>query len=160
MGYVSGVFGVRGWIKLRPETEFADALFDYPIWYIGQQGAWRGYRFLDGKVQSKAVIAQLEGIRDRDEAMLLRGSLIAVPRDQLPQTEDDEFYWNDLIGLTVQNLEGETLGSVTRLMETGAHDVLVVEREGRECLIPFVSVYIQEVKLDESRMIVDWQWDD
>lgn len=161
MGYVSGVFGVRGWLKIRPETDDPEALFDYSVWWLGREGAWRAYEFINGQVQPKAVIASLKGVHDRDAAALLKGSLIAIPRELLPETEDDEFYWNDLIGLQVQNLQGQHFGRVVRLLETGAHDVLVIQNDvdASEILIPFVSVYVSEVRLQDALIVVDWQAD-
>ncbi len=160
MGYVSGAFGVRGWLKIHAETEYADSLFDYPEWWLGQPGQWQRYTFLDGAVQPKAVVAQLEGINDRDQAFALRGSLIAIPRAALPAAEEGEFYWADLIGLSVINREGQTLGKVTRLFETGANDVLVLEdSEQQEIMIPFVAVYVLEVDIQAGTIVVDWQAD-
>jgi 16S rRNA processing protein RimM len=156
MGYVCGTFGVRGWIKVRAETEFADSLFDYPVWWLGKGGEWKSYSFVDGQVQPKALVAQLEGVNGKEQSDALRGMQIAVPRNELPPAEEDEYYWNDLIGLSVCNLQGEALGSVTELMETGANDVLVVDDAAVRRLIPFVATVVLEVNLAERRIVVDW----
>jgi 16S rRNA processing protein RimM len=147
---------VRGWIKVRAETEFADSLFDYPVWWLGKGGEWKSYSFVDGQVQPKALVAQLEGVNGKEQSDALRGMQIAVPRNELPPAEEDEYYWNDLIGLSVCNLQGEALGSVTELMETGANDVLVVDDAAVRRLIPFVATVVLEVNLAERRIVVDW----
>lgn len=156
MGFVRGAFGVRGAIKVHADTEYVDGLFDYPVWWLGRNGDWQPYRFVDGQVQPKALVAQLEGIADRDVAESLRGMQIAVPRAELPAAEEDEYYWTDLIGLKVENLQGEAFGSVSELMETGANDVLVVDDGQMRRLIPFVDAVIDRVELDAGRIVVDW----
>ncbi|MBV8649187.1 ribosome maturation factor RimM [Paludibacterium sp.] len=156
MGFVRGAFGVRGAIKVHADTEFVDSLFDYPVWWLGREGDWKPYQFVQGQVQPKALVAQLEGVSDRDVAEAMRGMQIAVPRAELPDTEEDEFYWSDLIGLSVENLQGEAFGSVAELMETGANDVLVVDDGPTRRLIPFVDAVITHVDLDAKRIVVDW----
>jgi 16S rRNA processing protein RimM len=156
MGFVRGAFGVRGWLKVHADTEFADSLFDYPVWWLGSNGAWTPYNFIDGQVQPKALVAQLEGVLDRDGAESLRGMQIAVPRSEFPEPDEDEYYWSDLIGLQVKNLQGEVFGSVGELMETGANDVLVVDDGQNRRLIPFVDAVVTEVDLDARLIVVDW----
>lgn len=159
MGYVSGAFGVRGWVKLHADTEHADSLFDYPVWWLGKPGQWREYRFEDGAVHTKALAAKLEGIEDRDAAFALRGLTVAIPRTELPKPADDEYYWTDLIGLAVVNRGGEVLGTVSKLMETGANDILVVQDGQVERLIPFIANFIVEVDVAAGCIVADWGLD-
>lgn len=160
MGYVSGAFGVRGWIKIHADTEYADSLFGYKTWWLGKPGqAWQPYAFGEGAVQSKNIVAQLTGVDDRDQAFALRGLSIAVPRSELPPAADDEYYWADLIGLTVINQQDESLGEIIEMMETGAHDIIVVRGAGGQHLIPFVQPILIEVDLAARRVRVDWQAD-
>jgi len=156
MGFVRGAFGVRGWVKVHADTEFTDSLFDYPVWWLGSNGKWQAYTFVDGQVRPKELVAQLEGIEGRDQAEALRGMQIAVPRAELPEAEEGEYYWTDLIGLQVSNLQGVVFGSVIELMETGANDVLVVDDGQQRRLIPFVDAVVSEVDLDQRRITVDW----
>ncbi len=97
-------------------------------------------------------------MEDRDAAMALRNSQIAVSRDSFPPAEADVYYWADLLGLDVVNTQGEHLGQVLRLMETGANDVMVVEG-AREHLLPFVADVIREVDLTAGVVRVDWGLD-
>ena len=98
----------------------------------------------------------LEGIADRDAAEALPGVEVAVWRDGLPALAEGEFYWSDLVGLTVATTEGVDLGVVDRMMETGANDVLVVKGE-RERLIPFLmDDVVRQVDLEAGHMEVDW----
>ncbi|WP_054284815.1 ribosome maturation factor RimM [Gulbenkiania mobilis] len=159
MGHVSGAFGVRGWVKIHADTEYADSLFDYPVWWLNSGQGWKAYTLETGAVQPKALVAKLEGVDDRDVAAALRGCRIAVPRSELPPTEEDEYYWSDLIGLEVFNREDAFLGRVTDLMATGASDVLVLQDGDTQRMIPFVSQYIVDVSLANCRIVADWGLD-
>lgn len=160
MGRVVAPYAVKGWLKLQTFTEYLDSLLDYPVWRLGRNGQWRDYRLLDGKVHGQHLLASLEGVDDRDAADALRGMDVAVLREEMPEADEDEYYWDELIGLEVGNIQGEALGRVVGLLETGAHDVLQVQGE-RMRLIPFVEAYIQSVDVAAGRIVVDWglDWD-
>jgi len=155
MGRVTAPYGVRGWIRVRTYTEAADGLARYPVWWLGGRDGWVQWKLERVARQGQGLTAKLEGCNDRDAAAGLARLDIAVPREALPETGASEFYWADLIGLAVQNLEGEALGSVTALIATGSNDVLVV-RGNRERLIPFVKPVIVEVDTAGGRVTVDW----
>ncbi len=155
MGRISAPYAIRGWVKIKTQTEYIDSLLDYPVWHVGGNGRWRPYRLVEGKVHGQYLLAHLEGVDDRDAAEAVMGMEIAVPREDRPEAEDGEYYWDDLIGLDVVNGEDVALGRVTGLLETGAHDVMVVKGE-RERLIPFVDAYIREVNLAARRIVVEW----
>jgi len=159
MGFVRGAFGVRGALKVHADTEYADSLLDYPVWWLGSEGGWKSYKLVDGQLQPKALVARLEGVDDRDQAEQMRGLMVAVPHAELPEADDGEYYWNDLIGLAVDNVQGIDLGVVDSLQETGAHDLLVVRQGELKRLIPFVEAYIIDVDLAAGRIRVDWAED-
>ena len=155
MGHVMAPFGVQGWIKVHPYTETSQGLAAYATWWLGKQGSFSAYQVQEVKVHGAEVIAKLPGFDDRDAALTLRGMEVAVPKAALPKPEADEYYWTDLIGLTVVNTEGQSFGTVKNLLQTGANDVLVVSGE-RERLIPFVRQVIQAVDLDGGTIRVEW----
>ena len=106
------------------------------------------------------VVAQAEEVADRDAAEALKGARVFVARSSFPTAGDDEYYWIDLIGCTVVNREGESLGQVSELSDTGAHSVLHLRQgEATERLIPFVAAYVDEVDLAARRIRVDWGLD-
>ncbi|MBI3222095.1 MAG: ribosome maturation factor RimM [Nitrosomonadales bacterium] len=163
MGRVAAAHGIRGWIKVQPFTEYLDSLLDYASWWIGpEQGPWREIEVKQCEVHNKTLAAQLSDCPDRNAAEKLKGLLIAVPRSSLPQQRDDEYYWTDLIGLAVVNEAGVQLGTVDKLLETGANDVLSVkpgaEKSG-EILIPFVATAIKQVDVKNGIIRVDWSAD-
>ncbi len=159
MGKIVAAQGIQGWVKVQTFTEYLDSLLEYPVWYAGDGQTWQPMQLLDAKVHGKVLIAKLEGVADRTDAEKLKGRLIAVPQAELPEREEDEYYWSDLIGLTVENLEGVQFGIVDSLLETGANDVLVVKGESGEKLIPFIASVIRQVSLKDKKIRVDWQPD-
>lgn len=158
MGRIANAHGVRGWVKIQPFTEYLDSLLDYPVWQIAptEQGPWRAAEVKQAEAHAKFVVAQLPDCPDRTAAEKLRGWLVAVPRSAMPEPEEDEFYWSDLMGLSVVNLAGQALGTVHNLLETGANDVLVVQGEHGEVLIPFIANAVLKVDLAARQIQVDW----
>jgi len=185
MGRIVAPYGVLGWIKVLPDTEMFDGLLEYESWWLGKDGAWREHRVEQAKVHNDVLLVKLAGVNDRDDAFACKGKEIAVPRDWLPEVEDDEYYWSDLIGLQVTNLKGIDFGLITDVFETGANDVIVVKSafnstesvaglaaepksnqnktpkksHDDERLIPFVGAVILEVDLENKKMLVDWDAD-
>lgn len=162
MGRVIAPYGVLGWVKIHPDTEALDGLLDYKTWWLGRPDDWQEFRPEKAKIHNDVLLVKLQGVDDRDQAFALKGSLVAVPRAWLPATEENEYYWSDLIGLEVKNLQGITLGKVTELFETGANDVMVVKAEAgekRERLIPFIAQTVLDVDLQKQVMSVDWDED-
>ena len=156
MGRITAPFGIKGWVKLEPYTAAPGNLAAWAQWWIGSQDTgWRACRVEQAQAQAGSLVAKLEGCEDRDAAAAYRGQDVAVSRSTFPAAQADEFYWADLIGLRVVNEQDEDLGTVTRLLETGANDVLVVEGD-RERLIPFTEQVIRRVDLPERVIRVDW----
>ncbi|MGL4994558.1 MAG: ribosome maturation factor RimM [Deefgea sp.] len=159
MGYVNGAFGIQGWISLVADTEHADSLLNYPVWWLGRNGVYRAYTVADSHVQPKKLGAKLEGVNDRDAAFALKGSEIFIPRSSMPPAAEGEYYWADLIGLVVINQQDERLGVIEKLFETGANDVIVVKDDAVERLVPFVGHVVLDVNLETRVMRVDWGLD-
>lgn len=155
MGRVAAPFGVHGWVKIQPFTEEVDGLADFPGWWLGDGKSWREVAVKHCAVHGVTLLASLEGVTGREAAAALKGQQVAVPRDALPAPSKNEYYWSDLIGLEVVNLQGEQFGKVSGLLETGANDVLVVQGEV-ERLIPFIEQYVIEVDLAGGQVRVDW----
>jgi len=162
MGRIAGPFGVQGWVKVFPYTEDVESLLDYPVWWLRKDedaGEWHEVKVTECRLHGKLLAAALEQCTDRTAALGLKGMQVAIPRSQLPKlpkSGKDGYYWADLIGLEVVNLQGEALGKVTGLLETGANDVLQVQAGEKERLIPFVGAVIVKVDLQACRITVDW----
>jgi 16S rRNA processing protein RimM len=159
LGRISGLFGVRGWVRVFSYTEPREAILQYKGLLLGRNGDWQSVKVAEGQRHGKSVILRLEGFDDRDRAVGLIGTEIGADRSELPEPEDGHFYWSDLAGLKVVHRDGTELGNVKDILETGAHDVMVVEGE-QERLIPFViDEIVLSVDLDERLISVDWEWD-
>jgi 16S rRNA processing protein RimM len=163
MGRVTAPFGVKGWIKIYALTAQPANLCDYPVWWLRRAGDWREMTVVAARLHSNTLVAQLAGIESREAAAALKGLEIGVPRSQLPAAAGNEFYWADLIGLKVVNMERHELGRVARIVQTGANDVLVVASENdkergkeRELLVPFIADAIKKVDVAAGVIAVDW----
>ncbi len=160
VGEISGVFGVKGWLKIYSFTQPRENILQYTDWYLQKGSQRKTVKLIDGKRQGKLVVVAVEGVQDRDDAALLSGWQILIDRKQLPEPEQGEYYWADLVGLSVETQNGEALGLVDHLLETGANDVLVVKDAERERLIPFLQEQtIVEIDLDAKLLVVDWDPD-
>jgi len=176
VGRIVDAFGVKGWIKLQPFAAEPQALFSSRRWHLqppahAARAAAPLPRLLhitDCKSHSDTVIAAARELADRDAARALRGARVFVSRSSFPTAGDGEFYWVDLIGAEVVNREGQALGTVTALIDTGLHSVLCVRRPDAtpdapdaqaERLIPFVDAYVDAVDLGARRIRVDWGLD-
>jgi 16S rRNA processing protein RimM len=155
VGHILGAQGIKGWVRVFSNTSPRDNIVNYSPWFLEQGSEMRPVE-VSGRAQGKNVLAQLEGCDDRNLAEALTGCRIFIDRAQLPALQEGDYYWSDLVGLQVESLQGEALGEVASLIETGADDVLVLQGE-RERLIPFVlGDIVHEVDIDRKRMVVDW----
>lgn len=160
IGRISGLFGVKGWLKVQSYTDPRENIFNYTPWQLRLGEEWRTFDVEAIQAHGKSIIARLRQVADRDQAAGLLRSEIAIDRVQLPALAENEYYWRDLRGLTVLNMSGVVLGKVESLLETGANDVLVVRQEDREILIPYApGRIVQRVDLDSREMRVDWEPD-
>jgi 16S rRNA processing protein RimM len=179
MGRIVAPYGVFGWLKIVPDTEAFDGLFDYDTWWLGKGDDWREMAVETAKTHNDVLVVKLKGIDDRDAALACKGKLIAVPREQLPVAEEDEYYWSDLIGVRVKNKQDVEFGLIVDVFETGANDVIavradavkqevsadkatakeVVKAKSQERLLPFIDAVVLEVDIVAKTMLVDWDAD-
>lgn len=161
VGQIVGLFGVKGWVKIRSYTDPREQIAHYRPWQVSVEGERRDLEVEAVQPQGKSLIARLAGITDREQAIKLMNSDIVIYRRQLPVLSENEFYWRDLEGLKVLNLNGIELGTVKSLFATGANDVLVVHKDGGpEILIPYViDRVVHSVDMKSGIIRVDWEAD-
>ncbi|MDD2863571.1 MAG: ribosome maturation factor RimM [Methylococcales bacterium] len=160
VGKISGVFGIKGWVKVFSFTGYREDILQYSPWQLKKNGVTKHVEIVTGQLQNQLVVAQLKGIDDRNAAEALIGWEIFIEKSQLPAVKEHEYYWSDLIGLQVENTEGVVLGVIDNLLETGANDVIVVQGEERQHAIPFLQPQIVlEIDLAARKMRVDWDAD-
>lgn len=156
VGKISGVFGIKGWVKVFSFTDPRENILTYSPWLLKKGDEKKTVNVVDGQLQGKTIVAQLAGIDDRDQAASLMGWDIFITPGQLPKAAKGEYYWSELIGLQVETIDGIQLGVVDSLLETGANDVIIVQGE-RERVIPFLQGRtIIKIELDAGKIIVDW----
>jgi 16S rRNA processing protein RimM len=150
---------VRGWVILFSYTDPIDDILNYQDFYLKSPvGKWGSIRCINGQRHGKGIVAQFEGVNDRDQARLLIQSELLVAKSQLPTLAENDYYWSDLIGLRVETVEQAVLGTVTGFLETGVHDVLMVKQGKEEILIPYVlPEIIRSIDLENQVLVVDWQ---
>ena len=184
VGFVVGAWGVKGWVRVRPYSSDPQALFSSRRWFLAEAASAgagvvpRGgraegadlpnvLRVTDARAHGGDVVAAVREVSDRDAAQTLKGARVFVSRASFPTPQDDEFYWVDLIGLTVVNRQGVVLGIVDGLLETGANAVMRVREAQpveaasslRERLLPFVAAHVDRVDLAGRQILVDWDAD-
>jgi 16S rRNA processing protein RimM len=159
LGRVSGVFGVKGWLKVLSYTEPRDNIVGFAAWTLRMNGVDHSFEVEDGHSHAGSVVAKLHGIDDRERAREWVGADIVVARERLPALEEGELYWTDLEGLEVRTTTGIVLGKVDHLLATGGNDVLVLDGVPPR-LIPFVvGAVVREVDLEAGHIVVDWSPD-
>ena len=157
-------------MKVVSFTRPVDEIFHYSNWFVRGGGAdeWRLFEVEQYRYQGKRLTVKLVGLDRREQAEDVVGKEVAIDRSQLATLSEGEYYWNELIGLSVYNLQEVYLGQVDHLLETGANDVLVISREYRTSgrgereqvrLVPWIPEVIVEVDSDRSLIRVDWDED-
>jgi len=164
LGKITSVHGVRGEVKIYSFTDPIDNLLDYTAWTLKRDGEVKQVELVSGRLQGKVLVAKLKGLDDREVARTFAGFDICVPRALLPDLDDGEYYWHQLEGLKVIDLQGQLLGRIDHLLETGSNDVMVVKPcpgslDDRERLLPYTEQCVQQVDLAAGEMRVDWDTD-
>ena len=155
MGRVAGSYGVRGWIKVAPGGGVAQTLVDVREWWIGEQA----FAVTEARLHGASLVAKLDGIETREQALRLKGARVAVERSALADPGEGRYYLADLVGLEVRNEQGEVLGSVKQWFTNGPQDLMEVAGPGPRGgtrLIPWVSAVVKEVDLAGGRIVVEW----
>lgn len=166
VGRVTGAWGIKGGIKVKPFAADPQALFSTKRWFVEPPAVRRPgvalptlLRIVQAREQGDQVVATAQELPDRDAAEALKGARIFVSRASFPTPGDGEFYWVDLIGCAVVDRAGRGLGTVDHLIETGPHCVLVIrpaDPEAPELMIPFVDAYVDRADPAARRIDVDW----
>ena len=167
VGRLGRSFGVKGWQVLQSFTAPPENILQYSPWYLQRspEGSWQELAERVCHPHKNGHLVRLKHIENPEDAHAYSGSFIGVPRDALSlvdnddETADAEYFWHDLVGCEVYNREDVYLGRVDHLIETGAHDVLIVKSDEGNHLIPFHEPYLQNIDLTAKRISVEWQVD-
>ncbi len=159
LGRLVAPYGVKGWLHLHAFGDDPASWGRMPDWWLsrdGESAEWQVFHPEAVRLHGDSWVVKLMGMDDRSAAERLVGMYLGAPREALPATDIDEYYWTDLIGLDVVNLQGESLGKVESLLETGANDVLVVKEDKTQRLLPFIESVVKRVDREAARIEVEW----
>ena len=162
MGRLGAPHGVRGAVKVRPESADPASLAAYGVWWLRGRDdpSWRAHSVRSVREHGGWLVAELAGIETREAAGALRGGEVAIARESLPALAADEYYQADLVGMAVVNRDGARLGTLRDFLESGAHPIArIVDEQGGERLVPWVAGCIDAVDVDARRIDVDWPAD-
>jgi len=187
LGRVAAAYGVRGQIKIQTHAAGSDTLHAHKTWWLktatapaaamvrAAASAPQPVHVLSCQRHNDTLIAQLEGVGDRDQAQTLKGATLHLPRTLFPKAAQDEYYWVDLIGCALygKTVDGQDvlLGRVAQVSDNGAHALLHVAQDTfnvgtadaakrtPERLIPFVAAHILHVDLPARRIDSNWPAD-
>ena len=166
VGHVSGAYGVLGAVRVSPYSVDADALLKVKTWWLDKP-TLRSVQVRTARMHGGDVVATLVDVSGRDAAEALKGATVQVPRSAFPELSEDEYYWSDLIGMDVVNLQGDALGKVTDMMHNGAQSILRItpvadqaaEGKPQERLVPFVDQFVKQVDMAGKKITLDWGLD-
>ncbi|MDD7909509.1 ribosome maturation factor RimM [Pseudovibrio exalbescens] len=155
MAQVGAAHGIKGEVRVKPFGDDPLSFTDYGK--LETEDGSRKFKIKRARVQKNVVVTKFEGINDRNEAEALNGLKLYIPRERLPEPEDeDEFYHSDLIGLPVKGPEGEDYGSVVALLNFGAGDLIEVrEKSGKTVLFPFDKQTVPSIDLEDGVVHID-----
>lgn len=160
LGKLGSVYGVKGWLRLHSYTKPIENIFSYDNWLIKKNGQWQAIEKEDGKFHCKGIVIKLTGVDDREHARHFTNAEIGVIKQDLPELDNDEYYWNDLIGLEVINKDGSLLGKITEVFNpSNSNDVFIVQADKKRHLIPFVNGIVDKIDLTSGKAYVDWDED-
>lgn len=162
---VGKAHGIKGWVKLNSFTSPPENIFEYREFIVRKGQGNAAVEMDECREQAGKLLAHFRGYDDPESVRELTGLDLMVESQSLPALEEGNYYWHELQGLTVRNLQDEVFGTVRQLLETGANDVLVVSPttasiDERERLIPYIAgQVIKGVDLETATLTVDWEAD-
>ena len=155
VGEVVGTHGVKGTLKVYSFAESTDVFASGGnVQLQTRQGEVQNYTIRWVKPHKKILLVSLKEVRRRETADMLIGSQLLIPKDDLPDLDDSEFYWYELLGLSVYDEERGYLGTISSIIQTGSNDVYVVEDADQEVLVPALASVVTDVSLEDGRMTV------
>lgn len=151
--------GIKGLVTVHSFTDPRDNILSYSDWHAFLNANWQPVKLLSAHVHNKTIVAQIEGFPERESVALLTNIEIAINKNQLPPLESGEYYWHQLIGMTVINQQGQLFGKVSEVMPTGSNDVLVVQGEKKHLIPYLLDQFIININDNTQTITVDWDMD-
>ena len=163
IGIIGAPYGVKGWVKITSYTHDLDGVFVYTPWLLGQVQEGNQYVVDQWRTHNKGLVAKLVGVDNRDDAEGIKNLEISIKAEMLPELDDSDVYWRELVGMRVVTDKGYNLGVIKELFETGANDVLLVKANlndafgQKERMVPYLlDQVIKQVDRQAKTVTVDW----
>jgi 16S rRNA processing protein RimM len=157
LGRLGAPYGIKGWLHIESHTDPKQALLKYRDWTLKFASGERAQRRLaEGRAHGEGLVGRIEGVADRNAAALLTGARIEVQRSHLPAPKKNEYYQADLVGMTVANLEGAALGTVSHFVDSAAGSLMVISGAGPEYWVPARPQHLKKVDVAARTIVVDW----
>jgi len=150
IGKVLKTQGIKGELKIFPYVDFLEHIDKLDALFIDD----KEFRVQNVRAQKDFFIVKLEGIESINDGELFRGELIKIPKERLRKLSPGEFFWHDLIGMTVVDEEGRSYGKIKSIFPTGSNDVFVIESGDKEILLPAIKDVVRKVALQEKKIII------
>lgn len=155
IGQIVNTFGIKGMVKIKPFTDDIRRFDDLKKVYIENNKSRKEYEIEEVKYHKEMVLIKFKGVETVEQAELLRNYYLKVKREDEPELDDGTFYIVDLLGVEVYSDEGNLLGKLEDIYNTGSNDIYVVKNElGKQLLLPAISDVIKDINLDEKRIVV------
>ena len=155
IGKITNNHGIRGYARFIYYGDLKN--FNYKEVFLEKEGKLLSYFIENFKYHKNYILLKLENIHSINDVNLhLKGRDVYIKKDQLPELDNDEYYWFQLIGIKVYNVNGEYLGEIDSIIETGSNDVFVVKNnKSKEKLIPYIDNVVKLIDIENKKMIVE-----
>jgi 16S rRNA processing protein RimM len=150
IGKVLKTQGIKGELKVFPYVDFLEHIEELDFLFIDD----KEFRVQNVRRHKNFFVVKLEGIESIEDGEPLREGLIEIPEEKLKELSSEEFFWHDLIGMTVVDEEGCSYGKIKSIFPTGSNDVFVVESGGKEVLLPAIKDVIKEIDSQEKKVVI------
>jgi 16S rRNA processing protein RimM len=154
VGLVTRPHGVRGEVRVAPDTDFPERLLALRRVYLSRDGRRTSHTVERVRPQGAAFLLKLASVDTADAAERLRGAALQIPRSEAAPLPEGQYYIGDVIGLRAETTDGERLGWVEEVLRTGSNDVYVVRGGGREVLVPAIADVVREIAPDRGVLVV------
>ncbi len=161
IGYFGRPFGIAGFIRIFSSIPLPNNLFELNPFFFRKEkhSPWNPLPIMEFKYHGKETMIKMANHSAREDLSLFTNHELGILRSKLPKLNIGEYYWSELIGLVVINTVGEKLGTVAKLMATGANDVLVLTDGNHKHLLPYISSVILKIDGEQKTILVDWETD-
>ena len=155
LGQIVNTFGIKGMVKIKPFTDDVEQFEQLQTIYIKKKNSKKEYEIEEVKYHKNMILLKLKGIENPEQAETLRESYVLISREKAKKLEEGTYYIVDMIGLEVITEEGEKLGILEDIFNTGSNDIYVVKNDlGKQILLPAIEEVIKKIDIENRKITV------